>query len=239
MRKSIPTSARSGIFSRVRVSFVRSDAIISGSAAFLAPEILMTPLSFWPPTIRIRSNKSPCSKKHSRVFVWWHRSCDATAFCGPALHGQALRCFVLSRGRSCPFRAVSLLRLAAAEVSPQRFGEALAAGGFALASGAGHNPLLAGRGGPVSTAGQSRNFLTNFFASSRACGENCPHQRTDINLGRRRGGQGKAPGKTFAMRQSDLFLKIFPRELLQKGSICPAQFPIIDIAQRPKPSSRQ
>jgi hypothetical protein len=42
-----------------------------------------------------------------------------------------LRCFVLSRCRFCLFRARSLLRLAAAEVGPQRFGEALAAGGFA------------------------------------------------------------------------------------------------------------
>jgi len=41
---------------------VRRDAIISGKAAFLAPEILMTPFSFWPPTIRIRSNKSPSLK---------------------------------------------------------------------------------------------------------------------------------------------------------------------------------
>jgi hypothetical protein len=79
--------------------------------------------------------------------------CDGAALRELALHGLVLSRFVLCRGRPCPIRAVSFLRLAAAEVSPQRFGEALTAGDFAWTGGAGHNTIRAGRGGPVSTAG--------------------------------------------------------------------------------------
>ena len=39
MRSSCVTSASSGMFSSVSVSLVSNEAIISGSAAFLAPEI--------------------------------------------------------------------------------------------------------------------------------------------------------------------------------------------------------
>ncbi len=55
IRSSCVTSASSGMFSSVSVSLVSSEAIISGSAAFLAPEIGMTPLSWFPPTIFILS----------------------------------------------------------------------------------------------------------------------------------------------------------------------------------------
>ena len=37
------------------VRSVSSEAIISGRAAFFAPEIGMTPFSGWPPTMRMRS----------------------------------------------------------------------------------------------------------------------------------------------------------------------------------------
>src|SRR5207249_10081532 len=40
---------------RPSVSSVKSPPIISGSAAFFAPEIGMTPLSLLPPTMRMRS----------------------------------------------------------------------------------------------------------------------------------------------------------------------------------------
>jgi len=49
-------------------------------------EILMTPFSFWPPTIRIRSNKSPI-KNSALVVLWRHSSCHGTALCGCALCG--------------------------------------------------------------------------------------------------------------------------------------------------------
>jgi hypothetical protein len=66
------------------------------------------------------------------------------------LDGLVLNRFMLGRGCPCLFRAVSLLRLAAAEISPQRFGETLAAGGREL----------------VIAAGQSHNFLSNIFLIS-------------------------------------------------------------------------
>ena len=53
------TSARLGTFSSVSVSAVSSEAIISGRAAFLAPEMRMTPFSAWPPTMRMRSINPP------------------------------------------------------------------------------------------------------------------------------------------------------------------------------------
>src|ERR1044071_2032312 len=59
MRWSSTTSASRGTFSRISVSCVSRLAIISGSVAFLAPEIGMTPLSFCPPTIRMRSILAP------------------------------------------------------------------------------------------------------------------------------------------------------------------------------------
>ena len=52
---SCSTSARCGTFSSVSVSSVSSDAIISGSAAFLAPEIGIVPRNWLPPTILMRS----------------------------------------------------------------------------------------------------------------------------------------------------------------------------------------
>src|SRR5208283_1455109 len=55
MRSSCVTSAKSGRFSSVSVSRVSIEAIISGRAAFLAPEIGMTPFNSWPPTILILS----------------------------------------------------------------------------------------------------------------------------------------------------------------------------------------
>src|SRR5262245_1188974 len=55
MRISCSTSARCGTFSSVNVSSVSIEAIISGSAAFLAPEIGIVPESLLPPTILIRS----------------------------------------------------------------------------------------------------------------------------------------------------------------------------------------
>jgi hypothetical protein len=79
------------------------------------------------------------------------------------LHGLASHGFVLSRGRSCLIRAVSLLRLAAPEVSSKRFGEALAASGFAWTGGAGLDPIRASWGGAVDPAGQSHNFLSKIF----------------------------------------------------------------------------
>jgi hypothetical protein len=47
--------AENALLSRISVSSVNSPAIISGSAAFFAPEIAMVPLSGLPPTIRMRS----------------------------------------------------------------------------------------------------------------------------------------------------------------------------------------
>src|SRR3954454_655764 len=55
MRTSRFTSASSGTFLSVSRSRVSSEAIISGSAAFLAPEIGIVPWSLLPPTIRMRS----------------------------------------------------------------------------------------------------------------------------------------------------------------------------------------
>ena len=52
------TSASRGTFSSVSVSSVRRLAIISGSAAFLAPEIGIVPFSRAPPTMRILSMRS-------------------------------------------------------------------------------------------------------------------------------------------------------------------------------------
>ena len=48
MRLRRATSASRGVLSRVSVSSVRRLAIISGRAAFLAPEIGIVPLSFAP-----------------------------------------------------------------------------------------------------------------------------------------------------------------------------------------------
>jgi len=55
MRCNCATSASRGTLSRMRVSSVSSPAIISGNAAFFAPEMAMVPLSLLPPTIRMRS----------------------------------------------------------------------------------------------------------------------------------------------------------------------------------------
>ncbi|MNL69255.1 hypothetical protein D3C87_1940870 [compost metagenome] len=55
MRESAVTSERRGTLVSVSVSSVRRLAIISGRAAFLAPEIGMAPLRRWPPVMRILS----------------------------------------------------------------------------------------------------------------------------------------------------------------------------------------
>src|SRR5262249_39264989 len=55
MRCRSATSASRGTFSRMSVSSVSRLAIISGSVAFLAPEIGIEPLSLRPPLMRIRS----------------------------------------------------------------------------------------------------------------------------------------------------------------------------------------
>ena len=55
MRWSCTTSARRGTLSRISVSLVSRPAIISGRAAFFAPEIGIAPLSLLPPTMRMRS----------------------------------------------------------------------------------------------------------------------------------------------------------------------------------------
>src|SRR5829696_3720882 len=55
MRASKETSASLGTLVKVRMSSDRRLAIISGSAAFFAPEIGMTPLSVPPPVILMRS----------------------------------------------------------------------------------------------------------------------------------------------------------------------------------------
>ena len=93
----------------------KSDAIISGSAAFFAPEILMTPFSFWPPTIRIRSNEAPAlSYEPGFLFAW-----------RPALRGA--RFAVVSRLLS----AIELLCLPASKIGPQCLRQTRALGGFA------------------------------------------------------------------------------------------------------------
>ncbi len=53
------TSATLGVFSSVNVSSVSKEAIISGKAAFLAPEIGILPSSGCPPTMRMRSIVPP------------------------------------------------------------------------------------------------------------------------------------------------------------------------------------
>src|SRR6185312_3207675 len=59
MRCNCATSARRGTLSSTRVCSVSRPAIISGSAAFFAPEIAMVPLSLLPPTMRMRSITIP------------------------------------------------------------------------------------------------------------------------------------------------------------------------------------
>jgi len=57
---------KNGTFSRINVSSVSRLAIISGSVAFLAPEIGIVPFRRCPPTIRIRSMLAPPT--YSRLF---------------------------------------------------------------------------------------------------------------------------------------------------------------------------
>src|ERR1700736_3507147 len=185
MRKSMPTSARFGIFSRVSVSLVSSEAIIKGSAAFLAPEILMTPFNVWPPTIRIRSKEHPVSKKSELVL-----------FCA----GLVLNAFALSRfafGRVPRlFPPVYLLRLAAAKVRPQCLGEAMALGGFARTGCTRQNRIYAFRPRPVIGAGQAHDFVfqdasPNSPRLRRKDGVPSAGGRAE-SLVERHGGQGKA-----------------------------------------------
>src|SRR5665213_4109035 len=63
MRFSMATSARRGTLSRVSVSSVSRLAIISGRAAFLAPEIGIVPFKRLPPTMRMRSMTSPLQSR--------------------------------------------------------------------------------------------------------------------------------------------------------------------------------
>jgi len=59
MRASVTTSARFGTFLRVSRSDVSRLVIISGRAAFLAPEMERVPLRALPPTMLMRSMGQP------------------------------------------------------------------------------------------------------------------------------------------------------------------------------------
>jgi hypothetical protein len=59
MRPSSVTSARLGTFLSVRRSGVSRLAIISGRAAFFAPEMAIVPFKGLPPTMLMRSMGSP------------------------------------------------------------------------------------------------------------------------------------------------------------------------------------
>src|SRR5882757_6893452 len=114
MRASVLTSARFGTFLRVSRSWVSRLAIISGRAAFLAPEMGRLPLRGLPPTMLMRSMRSaPCvigllrrtlrdkqAKKRSAAFF--------VRIIRALVHGRTLR--RASRPR---------LLLALAQVSPQ------------------------------------------------------------------------------------------------------------------------
>src|ERR1700722_18745354 len=114
MRTSRLTSARRGRFSRVRVSSVKRLAIISGRAAFLAPEILISPFSRDPPLIRMRSMFAPFAPLRRRD------SLDFTVI--------AERCRGFQRGLRGRGRPAALLSLAALEVLAQGRGQTLAPG---------------------------------------------------------------------------------------------------------------
>src|SRR3954465_5924067 len=67
MRRSSATSARRGTFWSSSVSAVSRLAVISGRAAFLAPEIGIVPWSGPPPLILIRSMLLSCSVRPGRT----------------------------------------------------------------------------------------------------------------------------------------------------------------------------
>jgi hypothetical protein len=95
------------------------------------------------------------------------------------LSAFALRCFAFGR---IPrrFPPVYLLRLAAAKVRPQRFGEAKALGGFARYGTTRQNRISALRHRPVIGAGQAHDFsLSKSFAEQAAppAETSCPKQR--------------------------------------------------------------
>ena len=88
----------------------------------------------------------------------FQKKSELALFCA----GPVLRAFALSRfafgGVPHLFPSLSLLRLAAAKVRPQCFGEALTRGGVARASGARRNRISTIRHRPVIGAGQAHDF---------------------------------------------------------------------------------
>ena len=201
----MPTSARSGIFSRVKVSFVRSDAIISGRAAFFAPEILITPFSFWPPTIRIRSNKSPYSKTSKAVRLYPHRFCEGPAFGRAFFHrtalspslGAVLHCGVSSPAGndSASFARSLFCALRRARLARSASRETLATGGIAesapeAAIGVAADWLIKS----YSPIRLFQNSFNVFFRGSNQRKDSCPFkaaQRSRQGAGRRARGSTK------------------------------------------------
>ncbi len=154
MRCSRTTSASRGTLSRISVSSVSRLAIISGSVAFLAPDIGIVPLSRCPPTMRIRSMLAPLARPVYRSPIYgppaglpakpnmsegYHprrrklrRKSDAHAVqLGLRRPGRRFSCALAFRLRA----ARPLLRLAPPQVFPQRRRQPLAAAaGFAWLS---------------------------------------------------------------------------------------------------------
>src|SRR5882724_7332168 len=88
MRCNCATSASRGTLSRISVSSVNKPAIISGNAAFFAPEMAMVPLSLLPPTIRMRSIlKIPCYAKTIESERSWQKPDYLRLFDGPRHSG--------------------------------------------------------------------------------------------------------------------------------------------------------
>ena len=96
MRASRLTSARFGTFFNVTRSDVSRLAIISGSAAFFAPEIGMMPFSCPPPTILMRSMRRGLVLSEGR----WMQAAKK-----PAWDGELAKCCrVISLGAVAPLR---------------------------------------------------------------------------------------------------------------------------------------
>ena len=123
MRSSMRTSARLGTFSRVSVSLVSSAAIISGRAAFLAPEMRMTPFSACPPVMRMRSINPPFQLR-ARSLRGRGPSADfaARADIPRIVRRRIVRSRSVRRRVRSP--AIPALRLAPAQIRAQRIGEA-------------------------------------------------------------------------------------------------------------------
>src|SRR5262245_42739318 len=135
MRCSCATSARRGTLSRISVSSVSRLAIISGNAAFLAPEIGIAPWSGRPPTIRMRSITmpprepqpiAPCVKS-GQPAVAWARALVCLLLTGKSggIKGlfRGIRIILTSRARP-------RLHLAALQVLPQRGAQPVAPPGL-------------------------------------------------------------------------------------------------------------